>query len=161
MLNSFNIVDMGIGNMQIVPGESRYNVEPQLVELMVPLYSHGCANKIHKALSHLKGIYSVHVDYNEQKVRVWGICNKHQVLSTVRSKRKAARFWNNNDQEETTTPTTVTTTTTTTTTTRPPSFALNKLRSLSFKLACKKVFNTAISYSFPIPTKLPFRRQLP
>lgn len=40
------------------------------------------------------GIYSVNVDYDQQKVIVWGICNKYDVLETIRSKRKEARFWN-------------------------------------------------------------------
>ncbi|MED6201315.1 hypothetical protein PIB30_093668, partial [Stylosanthes scabra] len=42
-------------------------------------------------------IYSVNVDYYQQKVTVWGICNKYDVLETVRSKRKDARFWNPED----------------------------------------------------------------
>jgi hypothetical protein len=89
------------------------------------------------------GIYSVQVDYNEQKVTVWGICNKHNVLATIRSKRKEARFWNPEDNmasEESPSP--------------PPSdppreskssFALTRVRSLSWK-AWKKVFTR--SYSF-------------
>lgn len=40
------------------------------------------------------GIYSVNVDYDQQKVIVWGICDKYDVLETIRSKRKEARFWN-------------------------------------------------------------------
>lgn len=43
------------------------------------------------------GIYSVNVDYSQQRVTVWGICNKYGVLETVRSKRKEARFWNPED----------------------------------------------------------------
>lgn len=43
------------------------------------------------------GIYSVNVDYSQHKVTVWGICNKYDVLETVRSKRKEARFWNPED----------------------------------------------------------------
>lgn len=48
------------------------------------------------------GIYSVNVDYSQQKVTVWGICNKYDVLATVRTKRKHACFWNpqDNDIEE-------------------------------------------------------------
>lgn len=42
----------------------------------------------------MTGIYSVNVDHQQQKVTVWGICNKYDVLTTVRSKRKEARFWN-------------------------------------------------------------------
>ncbi|ESR54514.1 HMA domain-containing protein [Citrus sinensis] len=81
-----------MANMQIVPACK--NVEAQYVELMVPLYSHGCERKVKKTLTHLKGIYSVNVDYDQQKVIVWGICNKYDVLETIRSKRKEARFWN-------------------------------------------------------------------
>ncbi|KAL5568054.1 hypothetical protein UlMin_024629 [Ulmus minor] len=84
-----------MANLQIVP--SYKNVEAQYVEMMVPLYSFGCEKKVKKTLSHLKGIYSVNVDYNQQKVTVWGICNKYDVLATVRSKRKDARFWSQED----------------------------------------------------------------
>ncbi|XWS61436.1 hypothetical protein CRYUN_Cryun07bG0125400 [Craigia yunnanensis] len=70
--------------------------------MMVSLYSYGCEKKVKKTLSHLKEIYSVTVDYNQQKVTVWmrGICNKYDVLSSMRSKRKAARFWKPEDSIE-------------------------------------------------------------
>ena len=45
----------------------------------------------------MAGIYSVNVDYYQQKVTVWGICNKYDVLETIKSKRKEARFWNPQD----------------------------------------------------------------
>ncbi|ONK71662.1 uncharacterized protein A4U43_C04F11060 [Asparagus officinalis] len=80
-----------MANLQIVP--ARENVEAQHVEMMVPLYSYGCEKKVKKALSHLRGIHSVDVDYNLQKVTVWGICNKYDVLATIRKKRREARFW--------------------------------------------------------------------
>ncbi|KAK9065333.1 hypothetical protein SSX86_016716 [Deinandra increscens subsp. villosa] len=80
--------------MEIVP------VEAQFVELMVPLYSYGCGKKIKKALANFKGIYSVNVDYEQQKVTVWGICNKNEVLSTIRAKRKGARFWDSQEDDE-------------------------------------------------------------
>ncbi|KAG5617381.1 hypothetical protein H5410_017205 [Solanum commersonii] len=59
-----------MANMQIVPAGRNINVEPQYVEMMV------------------------NVDFEQQKVT---ICNKYDVLATVRSKRKAARFWNPED----------------------------------------------------------------
>lgn len=34
------------------------------------------------------------VDYYKQKVTVWGICSKLDVLAMVKKKRKEARFWN-------------------------------------------------------------------
>ncbi|KAL5719244.1 hypothetical protein ACHQM5_012048 [Ranunculus cassubicifolius] len=83
-----------MANLEIVAYK---NVEAQYVEMMVPMYSHGCERKVKKALSHLKGIYSVNVEYNLQKVTVWGICNKMDVLTTIKSKRKDARFWNSKD----------------------------------------------------------------
>ncbi|OMO97751.1 hypothetical protein COLO4_14383 [Corchorus olitorius] len=131
-----------MANMQIVVASKQ--VEPQYVEMMVPLYSYGCERKVKKTLSHLKGIYSVTVDYNQQKVTVWGICNKYDVLSTMRSKRKDARFWkpeDNIEMEEEAAAESL-----------PakgsnykPSLALMKARSLSLK-AWKKVFTR--SYSF-------------
>ncbi|KFK29283.1 hypothetical protein AALP_AA7G113400 [Arabis alpina] len=80
-----------MGDLQIVPVYNK--VEAQYVDMMVPLYSYGCEKKIKKALSHLKGIYSVRVDHYNQKVTVWGICNKLDVLAAVKKKRKEARFW--------------------------------------------------------------------
>ncbi|KAI4384884.1 hypothetical protein MLD38_002975 [Melastoma candidum] len=85
-------------DMQIVPAGKQI-VEAQHVEMMVPLYSYGCQRKLKNALSHLKGIYSVSVDHSQQKVTVWGICNKHDVLETVRCKRRGARFWNEEDRD--------------------------------------------------------------
>ncbi|WVY91507.1 hypothetical protein V8G54_037021 [Vigna mungo] len=130
-----------MANMQIVPAYNNI-VEAQFVEMMVPLYSYGCEKKIKKTFSNLKGIYSVNVDYYEQKVTVWGICNKYDVLETVRSKRKYARFWNEEDNvvlEKSESPSRF-----------PqkdlkPSLALTKVRSLSLK-AWKKIFTR--SYSF-------------
>ncbi|CAH9070099.1 unnamed protein product [Cuscuta europaea] len=94
---------MAENNLQIVPAEtssSRRKVEAQYVEMMVPLYSHGCVRKVKNALSHIRGIYSVNVEFKEQKVTVWGICNKYDVLSTIRKKRKDARFWNPQDNDD-------------------------------------------------------------
>ncbi|CAH9058747.1 unnamed protein product [Cuscuta epithymum] len=94
---------MAENNLQIVPAEtssSRSKVEAQYVEMMVPLYSHGCVRKVKNALSHIRGIYSVNVEFNEQKVTVWGICNKYDVLSTIRKKRKDAQFWNPEDNDD-------------------------------------------------------------
>ncbi|KVH88396.1 hypothetical protein Ccrd_023909 [Cynara cardunculus var. scolymus] len=36
----------------------------------------------------------VEAQFVEIMVTVWGICNKKEVLSTIRAKRKGARFWN-------------------------------------------------------------------
>ncbi|XP_009361258.2 heavy metal-associated isoprenylated plant protein 28-like [Pyrus x bretschneideri] len=155
-----------MADMQIVPACK--NVEAQYVEMMVPLYSHGCEKKIEKTLSHLKGIYSVKVDYNEQKVTVWGICNKYDVLATVRSKRKHSCFWNSEDnialEDQSAEPPSVTTpppcsppppiTTLSSFKYTKPSLALIKVRSLSWKAwtPWKKVFNR--SYSLPSRLKL-------
>uniref|UniRef100_A0A0E0KUC2 HMA domain-containing protein n=1 Tax=Oryza punctata TaxID=4537 RepID=A0A0E0KUC2_ORYPU len=80
-----------MGDMQIVLAAGK--IEAQYVEMKVPLYSYGCEKKIKKALSHLRGIHSVQVDYQQQKVTVWGICNRDDVLAAVRKKRRAAQFW--------------------------------------------------------------------
>ncbi|GMY07655.1 protein SODIUM POTASSIUM ROOT DEFECTIVE 2 [Fagus crenata] len=129
-------------DMQIVPACK--NVEAQYVEMMVPLYSYGCEKKVKKNLSHLKGIYSVNVDYYQQKVTVWGICNKYDVLATIRLKRKEARFWNPEDNvalEELQLPSSDHLIRDS----KPNSLAFIMVRSLSWK-AWKKVFTR--SYSF-------------
>ncbi|CAA7403573.1 unnamed protein product [Spirodela intermedia] len=82
-------------NLQIIPIPK--DVQPQYVEMKVPLYSHGCERKVKTSLSHLKGIYSVQVHCDDQKVTVWGICSKEAVLAAVKKKRRGAHFW---DQEE-------------------------------------------------------------
>ncbi|KAL1547300.1 hypothetical protein AAHA92_23794 [Salvia divinorum] len=82
--------------LQIVVAQK--NVEAQYVEMMVPLYSFGCERKIKNALANIKGIYSVNVDFQQQKVTVWGICDKCDVLSKVKNKRRGARFWELEDQ---------------------------------------------------------------
>ncbi|XP_027333762.1 heavy metal-associated isoprenylated plant protein 28 [Abrus precatorius] len=137
-----------MANMQIVPAYKNI-VEAQYVEMMVPLYSFGCEKKIKKTLSTLKGIYSINVDYYQQKVTVWGICNKYDVLETVRSKRKEAHFWNHEDNVEL-----ESSQSSSSPPTPPPPFphkdfkpslSLTKVRSLSLK-AWKRVF--ARSYSF-------------
>lgn len=84
--------------MQIVLAAGR-KIVAQYVEMKVPLYSYGCEKKIKKALSHLKGIHSVQADYHEQKVTVWGICDRDDVLAAVRKKRRAARFWDDDGGE--------------------------------------------------------------
>ncbi|CAL0315653.1 unnamed protein product [Lupinus luteus] len=137
-----------MANMQIVPAYKNI-VEAQYVEMMVPLYSYGCEKKIKKTLSHLKGIYSVNVDYYQQKVTVWGICNKYDVLETVRSKRKDTRFWNQEDnvglENSQSTLTSPNPPPTTHHKDPKPFLALTKVRSLSFK-ALKKVFTRSLSF---------------
>ncbi|KAJ8536969.1 hypothetical protein K7X08_035370 [Anisodus acutangulus] len=139
-----------MANMQIVPAGR--NVEPQYVEMMVPLYSYGCERKVNKALSHIKGIYSVNVDFEQQKVTVWGICNKYDVLATIRTKRKGARFWNTEDnnmdtmQEESETDSS-SSPPASRYRIRPtaPALALLRARSLSWK-ALKKAFTRTYSF---------------
>ncbi|RHN56404.1 putative heavy metal-associated domain, HMA [Medicago truncatula] len=138
-----------MANMQIVPAYKN-NVEAQYVEMMVPLYSYGCEKKIKKSLSSLKGIYSVNVDHCQQKVTVWGICNKFDVLQTVRSKRKDACFWNQQDNVELEEISKQPSSSPISLPTFPHknfkrSLSLTKVRSLSLK-AWKKVFTR--SYSF-------------
>lgn len=39
----------------------------------------------------------MNVDFHQQKVTVWGICDKLDVLSMAKNKRKGARFWDSED----------------------------------------------------------------
>ncbi|GAB4826067.1 hypothetical protein Ancab_008939, partial [Ancistrocladus abbreviatus] len=45
-------------------------------------------------------IYSVNVDSGQQKVTEWGICNKYDLLATIKNKRKDSQFWNPQDNIE-------------------------------------------------------------
>jgi hypothetical protein len=45
------------------------------------------------------GIHSVHVDFHAQKVIVWGICNRDDVLAAIRRKRREAYFWDEPDSK--------------------------------------------------------------
>ncbi|RWR87729.1 Copper transport protein ATX1 [Cinnamomum micranthum f. kanehirae] len=80
------------------------NVEPQYVEMKVPLYSYGCEKKVKKALKQIKdvvsGIYLVNVDYKLQKVTVWGICDRDHVLATIKKKRRESFFWNSTESNQ-------------------------------------------------------------
>lgn len=78
----------------------------------------------------------MNVDYNQQKVTVWGICNKYDVLTTMRNKRKEARFWNEEDSMETEEPEPMN---------DPKTMTLTRVRSLSWK-AWRRIFKR--SYSF-------------
>lgn len=49
---------------QIVLVMVNEDVQAQFVEIMVPLYSYGCANKIKKALAHFKGTFLSNVITN-------------------------------------------------------------------------------------------------
>ncbi|XP_016165720.1 uncharacterized protein LOC107608439 [Arachis ipaensis] len=143
-----------MANMQIVAAYKNV-VEAQYVEMMVPLYSYGCEKKIKKALSALKGNYGIYIFkiiyifvYYYLFCLLWGICNKYDVLETVRSKRKDARFWNPEDnlellEDPKSSPSSPITTLHHKDFKR--SLTLTKVRSLSLK-AWKKVFTR--SYSF-------------
>ncbi|CAL5344218.1 heavy metal-associated isoprenylated plant protein 28-like [Camellia sinensis] len=139
-----------MANLQIVL--STKTVEAQYVEMRVPLYSYGCEKKVKRALSHLRGIYSVNVDFNQQKVTVWGICNKHDVLTTMRKKRKGACFWNPEDNnvvdiemEESQPPTPPSPPSLALRRSLQRSFTLEKARSLTLK-AWKRVFIRSNSF---------------
>ncbi|XP_028059888.1 uncharacterized protein LOC114263520 [Camellia sinensis] len=132
-------------NMEIVPACK--NIAAQYVEMRVPLYSYGWEEKVNKAPSHLRGTHLVNVDFYQQKVTMWGICNKYEVLATMRKKRKQTQFWNpedNNVEMEPSQPTL--------SSLYPlphdcsmPSLTLARARSLNWK-AWKKVFIRSNSF---------------
>lgn len=72
--------------MQLLSFSHHFALKTQLIRPLIRIVNDGFA-----------GIYSVNVDYNQQKVTIWGICNKYDVLETMRTKRKEARFWNPED----------------------------------------------------------------
>ncbi|KNA07098.1 hypothetical protein SOVF_175040, partial [Spinacia oleracea] len=53
----------------------------------------GCAMKIKKALSGLKGVKSVNVDMKQQKVTVTGFVEAKKVLEAAKSTKKKVELW--------------------------------------------------------------------
>ncbi|KAG2279299.1 hypothetical protein Bca52824_050519 [Brassica carinata] len=64
----------------------------QVVILRVSLHCKGCAGKVKKHLSKLKGVTSFKIDFAAKKVTVTGDVTPLTVLSTI-SKVKNAQFW--------------------------------------------------------------------
>jgi hypothetical protein len=91
------------------------------------------------------GIYSVQVDYNQQKVTIRGICNKYNLLTTIRSKRKEARFWNPDDNIALEESSPQSPSPSDHPRDSKPSLALTRVRSLTMK-AWKKVFTRSFSF---------------
>ncbi|CAO2834163.1 unnamed protein product [Amaranthus hypochondriacus] len=53
----------------------------------------GCAMKIKKALSGLKGVKSVDVDMKQQKVTVTGFVDQKKVLKAAKATKKKVEIW--------------------------------------------------------------------
>lgn len=63
------------------------------VNLKVRMDCEGCALKIKKTLSGLKGVKSVNVDLKQQKVTVTGYVEPKKVLAAAQSTKKKAELW--------------------------------------------------------------------
>ncbi|XVE51457.1 hypothetical protein DITRI_Ditri02bG0042300 [Diplodiscus trichospermus] len=66
-----------------------------MVEMRVHMDCEGCAAKIKKALSKLKGVDSIDIDIDKQKVTVmgWAASDQKKVLKTVRRTGRRAELW--------------------------------------------------------------------
>ncbi|OMO76256.1 hypothetical protein CCACVL1_15809 [Corchorus capsularis] len=66
-----------------------------MVEMRVHMDCEGCATKIKKALGKLKGIDSVDIDMDIQKVTVigWAAADQKKILKTVRRTGRRAELW--------------------------------------------------------------------
>ncbi|KAE8717488.1 B3 domain-containing protein [Hibiscus syriacus] len=65
----------------------------QTVELKVRMCCIGCERVVKRGLYKLRGINSVEVDLNLEKVIVVGHVDRHKVLKRVRRSGKRAEFW--------------------------------------------------------------------
>ncbi|XP_040988791.1 heavy metal-associated isoprenylated plant protein 30-like [Juglans microcarpa x Juglans regia] len=65
----------------------------QTVELKVRMCCTGCERVVKKAIHKLRGIDSVEVDLEREKVTVVGYVDRNKVLKTVRRAGKRAEFW--------------------------------------------------------------------
>ncbi|KZV48789.1 heavy metal-associated isoprenylated plant protein 26, partial [Dorcoceras hygrometricum] len=66
-----------------------------IVELRVHMDCEGCEKRIRRAISKLdgKGVDSLEIDMDMQKVRVTGYVDKRRVLKLVRRTGRKAEFW--------------------------------------------------------------------
>ncbi|KAL0728722.1 hypothetical protein Bca4012_024815 [Brassica carinata] len=74
------------------PPTEKNSSSDQVVVLRVSLHCKGCAGKVKKHLSKLKGVTSFNIDLIAKKVTVTGDVTPLTVLSTI-SKVKNAQFW--------------------------------------------------------------------
>ncbi|XP_073285651.1 heavy metal-associated isoprenylated plant protein 30-like [Primulina huaijiensis] len=65
----------------------------QTVELKVRMCCSGCERVVRESIQKLKGIDSVEVDLEMEKVRVIGYVDRNKVLKAVRRAGKRAEFW--------------------------------------------------------------------
>ncbi|MCO5594420.1 hypothetical protein L7F22_048450 [Adiantum nelumboides] len=70
-----------------------------MVELLVRMDWQGYERTIRKALSKLKGVENVEVDFELHKVTIIGFVDPMKVLKHIRKSKKAAKFRNPNRQE--------------------------------------------------------------
>ncbi|XP_010554914.1 PREDICTED: protein SODIUM POTASSIUM ROOT DEFECTIVE 1 [Tarenaya hassleriana] len=74
------------------PPQEKKPSSDQVVVLRVSLHCKGCAGKVRKHLSRMKGVTSFNVDFAAKKVTVTGDVTPLGVLASV-SKVKSAQFW--------------------------------------------------------------------
>ncbi|WVZ55214.1 hypothetical protein U9M48_005906 [Paspalum notatum var. saurae] len=70
----------------------------QTVELKVRMCCSGCERVVKQAVTKLRGVDSVEVEVEMEKVTVTGYVDRHRVLKEVRRAGKKAEFWPNPDQ---------------------------------------------------------------
>lgn len=70
----------------------------QTVELKVRMCCAGCERVVRHAVTRLRGVDSVEVEVEMEKVTVTGYVDRHRVLKEVRRAGKKAEFWPNPDQ---------------------------------------------------------------
>ncbi|KAG8073215.1 hypothetical protein GUJ93_ZPchr0006g41541 [Zizania palustris] len=78
-------------------GRSSKPLSLQTVELKVRMCCSGCERVVKHALMKLRGVDSVEVDLEMEKVTVTGYVERHRVLKEVRRSGKKAEFWPNPD----------------------------------------------------------------
>jgi len=64
----------------------------QMVEMQVRMDCGGCERAVRNALK-IKGVDSVEIDLQQQKVTVMGYVDRNKVLKAVRRSGKKAEFW--------------------------------------------------------------------
>ncbi|CAN0908970.1 Heavy metal-associated isoprenylated plant protein 30 [Linum grandiflorum] len=73
--------------------KSRPMLSLQTVELKVRMCCSGCVRVVKKAIRKLRGVDSVEVELEMEKVTVVGYVERNKVLKAVRRSGKRAEFW--------------------------------------------------------------------
>ncbi|TMW93941.1 hypothetical protein EJD97_010962 [Solanum chilense] len=73
----------------------------QTCELRVNIHCDGCKQKVKKLLQRIEGVYQVNIDFEHQKVTVYGSVDSDTLIRRLVKARKHAELWSPNNTNQT------------------------------------------------------------